>query len=349
MTSLPAGAQAPHPPTPGGEEGHQDFSARGSWALQLPVGGARSRHRTLVSPTLGRAIRSQEGLHLHPRGSLRGGPARPPVAGVGPCLSACLGTVGSGRFRHQGRWPGSFGRPVAACAPPSSGYLTAGASLWGQGTHLGPQGIACKGGRKAVTKWAAAAEVAPGVQRAVAMPSPSHPGPADPVLGGEVHPGELGEGLQAFQPWLGLADVYRKCPHCLWGGPTAWHTQDTHMTPTGAPPHTHSALDLHAHATHMQCILHAHLCHTHTHTARWTCTLMQWIPAPACYTLQYMHACTCTHTCSLRSGPCGPLAVLPASPTLSLACAGTTWGSALLGVGAAAEPALHWGPDIGAQ
>nr|KAF6268151.1 hypothetical protein mMyoMyo1_011287 [Myotis myotis] len=223
----------------------------------------------------------------------------------------------------------------------------AGASLWGQGTHLGPQGVACKGGRKAVTKWAAAAEAAPGVQRVVATPSPPHPhpGPADPVLGGEVHPEELGEGLQAFQPWLGRADVYRKCLHWPVGrAHTARHTQDTHMTPTGAPSptvhwtctpmlHACSAFYMHTRATHTQHAGPAHPCSGFLHLHATHCN--RCVRAPA-------------HTCSLRPGPCGPRAVLPASPTVIGLC----WhhlGSALLGVGAAAEPALHWGPDIGAQ
>lgn len=263
---------------------------------------------------------------------------------------------------HHGVWEVPPPGPVAWKLWEACGWLCparlwvpdrAGAYLWGQGAHLGPQGVACKGGRKAVTKWAAAAEAAPGVRRAVAMPSPPHPGAADPVLGGEVHPGELGEGLQAFQPWLGLADIYRKCPHWPVGrAHTAWHTQDTHMTPTGAPP-THSALDLHAHATRMQCILHAHPCYTHTHSTldlhthavdSCTCTLHTHRPlhlhATHCSTCVQ---CTCAHTCSLCPGPCGPLAVLPASPTVIGLCwqhlgLGSAWCGSSNGAGTALGP-----------
>lgn len=148
------------------------------------------------------------------------------------------------------------------------------------------------------------------------------------MLGVEVHPEELGEGLQAFQPWLSLADVRRKCgDRCC--PPTLLSTLRTCTSPQ-VLTHTH---------THWTCTPCSGFLHFHATHAQTT--------APACCTLQYMHAVHLhTHVQPALSGSCGLQSVLPASPTWSLACARTSWGLALLGVGAAAEWILHWGPVI---
>lgn len=125
-----------------GRRDTQDFSARGSWGLQPPVGGAW-RCQCPGTPSLqpwGATVSRQEatagvapaaGPGGRPRGCVHR-PAHQPgrqwtaaslafilLLGWGCDLPACRGTVHLGGLSHfstRGLRPGSFGSPVAGCA-----------------------------------------------------------------------------------------------------------------------------------------------------------------------------------------------------------------------------------------